>query len=390
MPQTTYQPNSSEAFYAQLEPIVSLEGLTDSSHYRPAPDDWFIFITDVRGSTAAVAGGRYKEVNTLGAASILCAQNACPRVDFPFVFGGDGATLIVPPSCFEAITASLTALARKSLLEFGLELRVGCVPVADIVERGIPVMVARRQLSKGNHIALFAGGGLNAATAMVKSLDGRYLISAAANASASMEGLECRWCAVPARRDGILSLIVHADGDHLPLYRELLSSIQEIAPESMPITPDNLPDRWPLEFLMHESRMKKQGKLAQWLHYLGVASLTGLLTVIVKRTRHDPDSAAGRYIVSLCKNNDYLKLDDCLRMVIDVSHAQRESIAQLLDEARRRHGVRWGWHFARSALFTCVVRSPEIHLHFVDGDEGGYTAAARNMEARSLLQEEHV
>ena len=120
---TTYQPNSSEAFYAQLEPIVSLGDLTESSYYRSAPEDWFVFITDVRGSTAAVAAGRYKEVNTLGAASILCAQNACPGVDFPFVFGGDGATLIVPPSGREAVTASLTALARKSLLEFGLELQ---------------------------------------------------------------------------------------------------------------------------------------------------------------------------------------------------------------------------------------------------------------------------
>ncbi len=385
---TTYQPNSSEAFYAQLEPIVSLGDLTDASYYRSAPEDWFVFITDVRGSTAAVAAGRYKEVNTLGAASILCAQNACPGVDFPFVFGGDGATLIAPPSCLSAITASLTALARKSLLEFGLELRVGCVPVADIIERGIPVMVARRQLSKGNHIALFAGGGLNEATAMVKSLDGRYLISAAANASASMEGLECRWCAVPARRDGMVSLIVHAEGDHLPLYRELLSSIEQIAPEAMPITLGNLPDRWPPEFLMHESRMKKQGRLAQWLHYLGVAALTGLLTLIVKRTRHDPQSAAGRYMASLCKNNDYLKLDDCLRMVIDVSGAQREAIAQLLESVQRQHGIRWGWHFSRAALFTCVVRSPDLHLHFVDGDEGGYTAAARDMDARSARHEE--
>lgn len=375
--------SSSEQFYAQLARVVSLDELTDPAHYRPAPRDWFVFITDVRGSTAAVAAGRYKEVNTLGAASILSAQNACPGVEFPFVFGGDGATLMVPPGCHAAVSESLAALARKSEQEFGLSLRVGCVPVADIVDRGCQLLVARRQLSEGNDIAMFAGGGLNEATAMVKSPDGRYLVTKSPDAPPSMDGLECRWCAVPSRRDGMLSLIVHADGEHLPLYRQLLSSIRQIAPDAMPITPDNLPDRWPPEFLMHESRMKKRGRLAQWLHYAGVAALTGLLTVIVKRTRHDPESAAGRYIASLCKNNDYLKLDDYLRMVIDVTHAQREAIARLLDEARRLHGIRWGWHFSRSALFTCVVRSPEIHLHFVDGDEGGYTAAARDMDARS-------
>ena len=380
MSQRSDQHRQSEKFYASLAPIVSLADLTDPAHFHCAPRDWVVFITDVRGSTAAVAAGRYKEVNTIGVASILSAQNAYPGVEFPFVFGGDGATLMVPPHCHAAVSQSLSALARKSREEFGLELRVGCVPVADIVDRGFQLLVARRQLSEGNDIALFAGGGLNEATAMVKSPEGRYLLHQDVDVSPGMDGLECRWCAVPARRDGILSLIVHAEGEHLPLYRELLSAIRQIAPEAMPITPDNLPDRWPPEFLMHESRMKKRSRLAQWLHYLGVAALTGLLTLIVKRTRHDPESAAGRYIASLCKNNDYL------RMVIDVSDAQRDAIAGVLDEARQRLGIRWGWHYSRAALFTCVVRSPEIHLHFVDGDEGGYTAAARDMQART----EHI
>ncbi|MFM8467562.1 MAG: DUF3095 family protein [Oxalobacteraceae bacterium] len=380
--------SASAAFYAQLPPIVSLADLTHPAHYHPAPRDWWVFITDVRGSTAAVAAGRYKEVNTIGAASILSAQNACPGLDFPFVFGGDGATLMVPPEGREAVAKALSALSRKSLLEFGLELRVGCVPVADILSRGVRLLVARRQLSEGNHIALFAGGGLNEATAMVKSSERHYLVDQDVDSPPAMDGLECRWCAVPARRDGMLSLIIQAEGEHLPLYEMLLSSISRIAPEAMPITPANLPDRWPPEFLMHESRLKHQGRWAQWLHYLGVAALTGLLTLIVRRTRDDLQSAAGRYIASLCQNNDYLKLDDCLRMVIDVSDAQREAIADLLDDAQRQHGIRWGWHFSGAALFTCVVRSPELHLHFVDGDEGGYTAAARDMDVRSARHEE--
>ena len=375
--------SSSEDFYAQLSPVSALDDLTDPSNYRAAPPDWWVFITDVRGSTAAIAAGRYKEVNTIGAASIISAQNACPGVEFPFVFGGDGATLLVPPAWRAAVSAALLALARKSRDEFGLELRVGAVPVADIAARGARVLVARRQLTEGNFIALFSGGGLNEATSMIKAADGRYLVAESPDAEHRMDGLECRWCAVPARRDGVLSLIVSAHGDHLPLYREILSAIQHIAPQAMPITPENLPDRWPPEFLMHESRMKKQGRLAQGLHYLGVAALTGLLTLIVRRTRHDPESAAGRYIASLCKNNDYLKLDDCLRMVIDVTQAQRQAIAALLDNYRQSHGIDWGWHFSGAALFTCVVRSPEIHLHLVDGDEGGYTAAARDMDARA-------
>ena len=371
-----------ENFYAQLPVFSALDGVTDERHYHDAPPDWLIFVTDVRSSTAAVAAGRYKEVNTIGASTIVAASNACAGIEFPFVFGGDGATLLVPPAARERVASALLYLARKSARDFGLTLRVGCVPVAEVLARGKAVRVAKRELSPGNVIAMFAGGGLNEATAMIKAADGRWLQDGAEPAEGSMDGLECRWCAVPARNDSILSLIVWAAGDHLPLYRELLAAILAIAPQSMPITPQNLPMRWPPEFLMHESTMKRQGKLAQWLHAAAVLLLTCLLTVIVKRTRNDPASVAARYIASLCQNNDYLKIDDYLRMVIDVTDAQRERIEALLQRYRASHGLQWGAHRSDSSLFTCMVRSQEIHLHFVDGNDGGYTAAARDMAAR--------
>ncbi len=374
--------NDSAAFYAQLPAFTTLDGITDERHYHDAPPDWLIFVTDVRGSTAAVAAGRYKEVNTIGAATIVAASNACAGLEFPFVFGGDGATLLVPPSARDAVSQALLYLARQSERDFGLRLRVGCVPVAEVLARGKTVSVARRELSPGNCIAMFAGGGLNEATDMIKAADGRWLVDAGLQGTGSVDGLECRWCAVPARHDGVLSLIMYAPGDHLRLYRELLQAILAIAPQPMPITPQNLPIRWPPEFLMHEARLKRRGRLSQWLHYLGVLLLTGVLTVIVKRTQQDPTSVAARYIASLCRNNDYLKVDDYLRMVIDVTDAQRRSIEALLERYRSSHGLQWGAHLSSSSLFTCMVRSQDIHLHFVDGNEGGYTAAARDMAAR--------
>ena len=376
------QPMDDHDFYARLDAFSALEGLTDERHYRDAPADWVIFVTDVRGSTAAVAAGRYKEVNTIGAATIVAAANACNGLEFPFVFGGDGATLLVPPSVRTQVGNALQYLAQKSERDFGLKLRVGCVPVAEVLARGKGVRVAKRELSPGNYIAMFAGGGLNEATAMIKSADGRWLLDGPAQEPGSVDGLECRWCAVPARHGRIISLILWVPGEHLPLYRALLQSILDIAPQPMPITPQNLPTRWPPEFLMHESRLKRGGRLAQWLHYAGVLLLTGLLTLIVKRTQNDPESVAARYIASLCRNNDYLKVDDYLRMVIDVSDAQWARIEVLLDKFRETHGLQWGAHSASSSLFTCMVRSQDIHLHFVDGNDGGYTAAARDMAAR--------
>lgn len=373
-------------FFSTLPECSDVDDITDRRYYREAPDDWFIVITDVRGSTAAVEQGRYKEVNTLGAASIISASNACPGLELPFVFGGDGATLLVPSSHQEQVLSGLNFVRLKSQQDFNLSLRIGCVPVSAVRALGKSVLVARRRLSEGNCIAMFAGGGLNEATRMIKMADSRFLVEGSDEAVGDMEGLECRWCAVPARRDGILTLMIHVPDENLSDYRTLLSEIGTIAPDAMPITEENLPDHWPPEFLMHEARMKKSGWLARWLHYLGVALLTALLTIVVRKTRHQPESAAARYIASLCRNNDYLKLDDYLRMVIDVTQAQRRQIETLLDRYAATHALVWGSHFSETTLFTCMVKSQDIHLHFVDGNNGGYTAAARDMEARETAR----
>ena len=42
--------------------------------------------------------GRYKDVNTIGVASIVAIKNAMKNELFPFVFGGDGATALIPAS----------------------------------------------------------------------------------------------------------------------------------------------------------------------------------------------------------------------------------------------------------------------------------------------------
>ncbi len=70
--------------------------VTDLSNYRPLPEDWWVGLTDVTGSTQAIAEGRYKAVNMAGAAAISAAMNALDHEDFPFAFGGDGSQLAVP------------------------------------------------------------------------------------------------------------------------------------------------------------------------------------------------------------------------------------------------------------------------------------------------------
>ena len=84
-------------FYAAIEPFLDFAAVADPARYRAAPDDWIVVLADIKGSTEAAKAGRYKDVNLIGAACITAILNVTQGLDLPYVFGGDGATVLIPP-----------------------------------------------------------------------------------------------------------------------------------------------------------------------------------------------------------------------------------------------------------------------------------------------------
>src|SRR3984957_3389968 len=103
-----------------------------------------------------------------GAAVIASVTNALGNQDFPFVFGGDGASFAVAPPDRDNAQAALAATAAWADGELGLTLRVALVPVAQIRAHGSDVRVARYAPSANLSYAMFSGGGLAWADAAVK------------------------------------------------------------------------------------------------------------------------------------------------------------------------------------------------------------------------------
>ena len=83
-------------FYASLPLLSRLYRGDGPGLFSPLPVDWVVGIADVVQSTKAIAENRYKAVNMAGAAVIVAVTNALQDRDFPFVFGGDGASFAVP------------------------------------------------------------------------------------------------------------------------------------------------------------------------------------------------------------------------------------------------------------------------------------------------------
>src|ERR1700704_609265 len=101
IPRAMTTSTGSDSFYGGIAVFRGFGSLMDPALYSPLPDDWSVGVADIVESTKAIAQARYKAVNMAGASVIAAVANALEGREFPFVFGGDGASFAVPPQDLE-------------------------------------------------------------------------------------------------------------------------------------------------------------------------------------------------------------------------------------------------------------------------------------------------
>src|SRR3984957_18043325 len=65
-----------DGFYETIPVLDNFADAVRGENFRPLPDGWVVGFADVVGSTKAVADGRYKAVNMVGAGAIAAGANA--------------------------------------------------------------------------------------------------------------------------------------------------------------------------------------------------------------------------------------------------------------------------------------------------------------------------
>ncbi|HKW80351.1 MAG TPA: DUF3095 domain-containing protein [Casimicrobiaceae bacterium] len=373
-------------FYDRLPVFEGFANIMDPARYQPLPDDWRIGLTDVVDSSRAIAAGRYKSVNTAGAAAISALGNALPDRKFPFVFGGDGASFAIP-ACDEEIAAgALAATAAWARDDLELELRTALVPVTAVREQGLSTRVARFGPSKNVSYAMFSGGGLAWAERAMKA--GRYALPAAPPGTRpDLSGLSCRWNDIPATHGVIISLLVvpvqHGDPAFRDLIETLLRELEASAEVARPV-PDNAPGvGWPPPGLELEARASRRRGESLFLRRLRVMADTLLAYAVLASGVRVGGFDPATYRRQVVENSDFRKYDDNLRMTLDCTPALADRIEQRLAQAERDNIVRYGIHRQPAAIMTCIVPSitESNHVHFVDGAAGGYAVAAQRLRA---------
>ncbi|WP_162786126.1 DUF3095 family protein [Polynucleobacter necessarius] len=374
------RPESDFNFYSELPELSDLLGLLDQSAFQSAPNDWSVLVTDVENSTQAIEQGLYKEVNILGAPTIIAVSNACNGASFPFVFGGDGATCLIPNSKVQHVGSVLATLRNHALLQMSLKLCIGFVPVSTIREKGADIKVAKQSLPAGFKLAHFTGGSLALADKLVKKqIDIYGLPPQKSHQQIDLAGLECRWNDVPSANGQIMTLIVRPKKFNLNELKPLLDLLNRLMPLSNPVRTDNLPITWPPQHLGAELALKIENSWYRWWRKKCLLGWTWLLSKITASTVNDPNSTAGKHFRAVGINADHLKFDDCLRTVLDVNEGESKELEALLLQLYSEGKLNYGIHYSDRALMTCFVHSLEKHIHLIDGADGGYAYAAKRL-----------
>ncbi|MGJ4915881.1 DUF3095 domain-containing protein [Bradyrhizobium sp. HKCCYLRH2060] len=375
---------SAADYYASIPVFRGFARLMEPQLYQPVPDDWLIGTADIVESTKAIADRRYKAVNMAGAAVIAAVTNALEGREFPFVFGGDGASFAVSPDDEAAAREALAATATWVREDLDLAMRVALVPVSAIRAQGLDVRVARYGPSANLSYAMFAGGGLGWAEAAMKR--GEFAIPpAASGAQPDLSGLSCRFEEIPAARGLILSvLVLPAPGADAQAYRKVIEEIitlTERSPDAGRPVPAGAPAlRWPPQGFGYEVRAARGPLLSRWARVLG---RTLFVYAVMRFNISIGGFVPDLYKQQVVENSDFRKYDDALRMILDCTDELAQDLERRLGAAASRGIVRCGLHRQDAAMMTCFTPSairPD-HVHFIDGARGGYASAATALKA---------
>ncbi|MEO1166639.1 MAG: DUF3095 domain-containing protein, partial [Chloroflexota bacterium] len=363
-------------FFHELPAMQTLKQITNPDYYVDAPADWYIAITDVVNSTIAIEAGRYKQVNTVAAVTITAVLNSIPNTDVPFMFGGDGASIMFPPYVEKQVREALAAIKTLARDVFELEVRAGIIPVKDVLDAGYAIKVGKIHTSDNFQQPVFTGGGLDYADTLLKSpMSGKdYEVDDNPNAEANFDGYECRWSKHPAASSEVVSLLIkassHDEKANTKIYDQVINKITDIygdADERHPFSVDKMSvSTTPTQYFNETGWKTHTRAIGEMLKLMFWAIGGYFLWKYV-------DKIWDKYVAVVHSTTDHEKFDDMLRMTISGTPEQRAALREFLDIYVSMGELAYGVHTADHSLMTCLVFDRfGRQVHFVDADRGGY------------------
>lgn len=375
---------TSRNFYQDL-PRVTLplnKVIGDASFFHNVPKDWSVIIADIKDSTIAIQNGLHNEVNLSSTGCIVAVLNTIKKESLsykiPYFFGGDGATFLVPDEIQELV---MSALKRHSIHvqdTFNLALRTGTMNVAHITHAGRKIHICKYKLNQYLTIPVVLGTGLKYAEHKIKEAYKAENLKPLKKVPINLKGMECRWDEIPPEQKDskVICLLVVCDDEVVQhsVYAKVITEINTIF--------GNLDQRQPIATPMLKldatiAKIRKE-MYARIGRYSMVYLVKNWLITYFGAFYFKYFEKGKQYVFKVSQLSDTLMIDGTINTVMKGTHDQIENLIVYLDKMEQRGCIKYGLHVTYASVMSCYIQDmKENHIHFVDGTEGGYTAASQ-------------
>ncbi len=380
-------------FYSDLHNYTGtlVENYANPLHFCPVPDHWNIIVTDVKGSTIAIEEGRQQEVNLAATGSIAACLNVSREagIEIPFFFGGDGATILMPDEVLQDCLMALKFHQERCFTSFGFHLRVGYRKVGQMTVKGATLSISKFQINTVHVIPLIQGNALQLAETEIKQGQNQDLgIAQLSSDYLDLAGMECKWdnIAPPIKTNEILTLIITAvnvDKQH-EIYGSILKKIDKLYGTDVkrnPLTAEHLDMTSNFSQLFNEVQMNVSS--GRFRHLFSSVMRTLFGKYYLQHTQDGRD-----YLAELIQLTENLLIDGSINTVITGSKRQRLKLLRFLDGLEEETQIRFGYYVADSSVLSCYVTTLNgYHIHFLDGNNGGYTQASKVLKKKLGMAE---
>ena len=382
---------SLENFYKNL-PLVRLpiHEVFSKARFADLPASWYVVMTDVKNSTDAVQEGRHNDVNLVAASSLVVALNLgrAADIELPFFFTGDGGTMMIPENLLDAVIEGLHIHNQNSIRNFGLELHLGQLSVKEIIDAGHTIQIAKVEFSKNFNKPVVLGNGLKYAEEIIKSPGAGTDVPMPASDDLNMEGLECRWDKIkpPIADDEIVCFIIEAaEADaQKKIFEDTLQQINQIygsPQERNPLSVERLKLLLSLKKIKNEMLVRYGRWKSRYLNNSFVEIILGFLwfrfNLKIKKQKGKD------YLEQVMNNADTLTIDGRINTVITGLPEKRTRLLEYLKQQEDKGLLFYGHHISKESIMTCYIENRiDKHIHFVDGGDGGYTEASKELKKK--------
>ena len=371
-------------YYTNLKKSAKslVDVLVDDSYFSEIPTSWHVLVVDVENSTKAVADGKHQAINLTATGAIISVLNTIRKrdksIEIPYFFGGDGATFIVPNILLEEVNLVLENYSLHIKKNTDFTLRVGHISVSKLKALRTNIRVLKHQLTNVLNIPIVLGNGLKKAEEIIKNNFVKIETVQFKEDLLNLEGMECRWKEInpTQNKKRVVCLLLDTDNEEKQriIYREVLLKMDALFgtfEDRQPIKPNNLKLNFSLLKIWEEMKISLADKSFLYLFKNWTATVIGKWYFIFSKNGQE-------YLNQVGQLSHTFMLDGMINTVFTAKQDKIALFTTYLEELEKDGKVLFGMHVTHASVMSCyVVDRKTNHSHFVDGTEGGYTAAAK-------------